>query len=152
MNWLTKYQASLSCDKRTVKLVSLSGEEVLVELVLFGPRKGSCHQITAHIEEVNPPEAIRVVSEFLDVFLEDLPVMPPKRKVEFAIKLILGTTPISKRAYSVRTRIGGTQEVDRRVVGEGLHQTQHLTLGCPIVICGEEGWYEEDVHRLPSSE
>jgi hypothetical protein len=28
MNWLTKYQASLSCDKRTVKLVSLSGEEV----------------------------------------------------------------------------------------------------------------------------
>jgi hypothetical protein len=24
MNWLTKYQASLSCDKRTVKLVSLS--------------------------------------------------------------------------------------------------------------------------------
>jgi hypothetical protein len=33
MNWLTKYQASLSCDKRTVKLVSLSGEEVLVALV-----------------------------------------------------------------------------------------------------------------------
>jgi hypothetical protein len=33
MNWLTKYQASLSCDKRTVKLVSLSEEDVLVELV-----------------------------------------------------------------------------------------------------------------------
>jgi hypothetical protein len=47
MNWLTKYQASLSCDKRTMKLVSLSGEEVLVELVLSRPRKGSCHQITA---------------------------------------------------------------------------------------------------------
>jgi hypothetical protein len=54
MNWLTKYQASLSCDKRTVKLVSLSGEEVLVELVLSGPRKGSCHQVTAHIEEIKP--------------------------------------------------------------------------------------------------
>jgi hypothetical protein len=39
MNWLTKYQASLSCDKRIVKLVSLSGEEVLVELALSGPRK-----------------------------------------------------------------------------------------------------------------
>jgi hypothetical protein len=34
MNWLTKYQACLSCYKRAVKLVSLSGEEVLVELVL----------------------------------------------------------------------------------------------------------------------
>jgi hypothetical protein len=60
MNWLTKYQASLSYDKRTVKLVSLSGE-VLVELVLSRPRKGSCHQVTAHIEEIKPTEAINVV-------------------------------------------------------------------------------------------
>jgi hypothetical protein len=99
MNWLTKYQASLSCDKRTVKLVSLSGEEVLVELILSGPRKGSCHQITAHSEEVNPLEVIKVVSELLDVFPKDLPGMPPERKVEFAIELIPGTAPISKRAY-----------------------------------------------------
>jgi hypothetical protein len=28
MNWLTKYQASLSCDERTMRLVSLSGQEV----------------------------------------------------------------------------------------------------------------------------
>jgi hypothetical protein len=101
MNWLTKYQASLSCDKRTVKLVSPSGEEVLVELVLSGPRKGSCHQVTARIEEIKPSEAINVVSEFLDVFPEELPGMPPERKVEFAIELIPGTAPISKRAYRV---------------------------------------------------
>ena len=56
MNWLTKYKASLSCDKRIVKLVSLSGEEVLVELVLSGSRKGSCHQVTAHIEDIKPSE------------------------------------------------------------------------------------------------
>jgi hypothetical protein len=101
MNWLTKYRASLSCDERTVKLVSLSGEEVLVELVLSGPRKGSYHHITTHIEEIEPSEAITVVSEFPDVFLEDLLGMPPERKVEFAIELIPGTTPISKRAYRV---------------------------------------------------
>jgi hypothetical protein len=85
MNWLTKYQASLSCDKITVKLVSLSGEEVLVELILSGPRKGSCHQVTAHIEEIKPLEAINVVSEFPDVFPEELSGMPPERKVEFSI-------------------------------------------------------------------
>jgi hypothetical protein len=101
MNWLTKYQASLSCDKRTVKLVYLSGEKVLVELVLSGPRKGNCHQVTAHIEEIKPSEAINVVSEFPDVFPEELPGMPPERKVEFAIELIPGTAPISKRAYRV---------------------------------------------------
>jgi hypothetical protein len=101
MNWLTKYQASLICDKRTTKLVSSSGEEVLVELVLSGPRKGSCHQVTTHIEEIEPSEAINVVSEFLDAFPENLPGMLPKRKFEFAIDLKPGTAPISKRAYRV---------------------------------------------------
>jgi hypothetical protein len=91
MNWLTKYQASLSCDKRTVKLVSLSGEEVLVELDLSGSRKGSCHQVITCIEEIKPSEAIKVVSEFPDVFPEELPGMPPEKKVEFAIELIPGT-------------------------------------------------------------
>jgi hypothetical protein len=28
MNWLDKYQAVISCDKRTIKLMSLLGEEV----------------------------------------------------------------------------------------------------------------------------
>jgi hypothetical protein len=37
-----------------VKLVSLSGEGGLVELVLSGPRKGSYHQVTAHIEAIKP--------------------------------------------------------------------------------------------------
>jgi hypothetical protein len=43
----------------------------------------------------------RIVSEFPDVFSKELPGMPPKRKVEFAIELIPGTAPISKRAYRV---------------------------------------------------
>jgi hypothetical protein len=39
--------------------------------------------------------------------------MPPKRKVEFAIELILGTAPYFQESpSSVRTRIGGTQEAD----------------------------------------
>jgi hypothetical protein len=53
-------------------------------------------------KEANPLEAIRVASDFPDVFLEELPGMPPERKVEFAIELIPGTAPIfSRRAYRV---------------------------------------------------
>jgi hypothetical protein len=84
-----------------VKLISLSGEEVLVELVLSRPRKGSYHQVTAHIEEIKPSEAINVVSELPDVFPEELPGMPPERKVEFSIELIPSIALISKRAYRV---------------------------------------------------
>ena len=63
------------------------------------PRKGRCHQISVHSEEVNPLGVIRVVSEFPYVFPEELPGMPPERKVEFVIELIPGTAPICKRAY-----------------------------------------------------
>jgi hypothetical protein len=42
---------------------------------------------------------IRVVRDFLDVFPEELPGMPPDKEVEFVIDLLHGTAPISKRPY-----------------------------------------------------
>jgi hypothetical protein len=101
MNWLDKYQAIINYDKRIVKLVSPLGEEVVAELISREPRKGSCHQMAIDSKEPDSLEIIKVVSEFTDVFPEDLPGMPPERKVEFAIELLPGTAPISKRAYRV---------------------------------------------------
>jgi hypothetical protein len=40
-----------------------------------------------------------VVQDFPDVFLEELPGMPPDRDIEFLIELLPGTPPISKRSY-----------------------------------------------------
>jgi hypothetical protein len=39
MNRLDKYQAVISCDKRTIKLMSPLGEEVVIELVRLSQRK-----------------------------------------------------------------------------------------------------------------
>jgi hypothetical protein len=110
MNWLMKYEANVSCDKRTVTLKSPLGEEVVAELRMPKTVKGDCHQISVDSKEANPLEAIRVVSDFPDVFPEELTGMPPDRKVEFAIELIPGTAPISKRAY----RVSGPELVDSR--------------------------------------
>jgi hypothetical protein len=41
-------------------------------------------------------ENILVVEEFMDVFPEELPGMPPEREVEFYIDLIPRTAPIAK--------------------------------------------------------
>jgi hypothetical protein len=100
-NWLDKYQAVISCDKRTIKLMSPLGEEVVIELVPPEPRKGSCYQMAIDSSEADPLETIKVVSEFPDVFPKDLPGMPPERKVELSIELLPRTAPISKRAYKV---------------------------------------------------
>ena len=45
MNWLDKYQTVISCDKRTIKLMSPLGEEVVTELVPPEPKKGGCYQM-----------------------------------------------------------------------------------------------------------
>jgi hypothetical protein len=108
MNWLDKYQAVISCDKRTIKLVSPLGEEVVTELVPPEPKKGNCYQMAVDSSEANPIESIKVVSQFLDVFPKDLSGMPPERKVEFAIELLPGIAPIFKRAY----RISGPELVE----------------------------------------
>ncbi|GJW73337.1 putative reverse transcriptase domain-containing protein [Tanacetum coccineum] len=49
--------------------------------------------------EMKNTKDVSVVNDFLDVFLEDFPGIPPKRQVEFRINLIPGATPISKTPY-----------------------------------------------------
>jgi hypothetical protein len=102
MNWLHINQATISCDKRTVKLVSPSRKEVVTELFMPDLEEGACHHMSIDGKKKSKLlEAIRVVSDFPNVFHEDLLGMPPERKVEFAIDLEPGTTPISKRTYRV---------------------------------------------------
>jgi hypothetical protein len=46
---------------------------------------------------------IRTIFEFLNVFPEELPGMPPDREIEFVIELVPGTAPIFKRPYRIVT-------------------------------------------------
>jgi hypothetical protein len=46
-------------------------------------------------------EDIHVIREFLDVFPDDLPRMPPERAIEFKIELQPGTAPIAKAPYKM---------------------------------------------------
>jgi hypothetical protein len=54
---------------------------------------------TANATLAKAIEDIPIVCEFLDVFSDDLPGLPPDREVEFKIELIPGTAPISRRPY-----------------------------------------------------
>jgi hypothetical protein len=90
MDWLTKHNGIISCADKTILLTDHQGKSV------------SC--------KAQPPtqdpmvfslaaESISVVEEFMDVFPEELPGMPPEREVEFYIDLLPGTAPIAKRPY-----------------------------------------------------
>ena len=44
-------------------------------------------------------ENIPVVQEFLDVFPEEIPGLPPKRDIDFIIELLPGASPVSRAPY-----------------------------------------------------
>ena len=46
-------------------------------------------------------EEVRVVCEFPDVFLEELPSIPPVRAIDFVIELEPSTEPISRHPYKM---------------------------------------------------
>jgi hypothetical protein len=153
MNWLDKYQAIISCDNRTIKLMSPPGEEVVAELVSPKPRKGGCHQMAIDSKEADLLKTIKVVSEFPDVFPKDLLGMPPERKVEFAIELLPSTVPISKRAY----RVSGPELVVLKKQIDELSEKGYIRpstspWAAPVLFMEKKRWHQEDVHRLSSFE
>jgi hypothetical protein len=95
MNWLAQHKAILNTDLRTIRL-SYDQEEVLLPIPVAIPAKPIGRVYEAIIPEI---QDIPVVCEFPDVFLEDLPRLPPERDVEFVIELKPGTAPISRRSY-----------------------------------------------------
>jgi hypothetical protein len=61
--------------------------------------KAASNRIELNHLDVASTLDIRTVSEYSDVFLEELPRMPPDHEIEFAIELVPGTAPILKRPY-----------------------------------------------------
>jgi hypothetical protein len=109
MSWLRKIKAIIHCGRGTVELTSPKGERFDVEITVTT----STRRATFFIDVEFVGNNIRVVRDFLDVFLEELPGMPPEREVEFVIDLLPGTAPISKRPY--RMSVEELQELKKQL-------------------------------------
>jgi hypothetical protein len=69
----------------------------------------------------NSLEEIGVVQEYLDIFPEELPDVPPDHDIEFIIDLLPGTPPISMRPYRMPANELGIEEADCRVVIKSIY-------------------------------
>ena len=78
----------------TIDLLYSSGNRVLLSL---DKMESGLYALPS--TKVTVLEDIPVVCEYPDVFLEELPGMPPDREVKFVIELMPGTAPISKQPY-----------------------------------------------------
>ncbi|XP_057981241.1 uncharacterized protein LOC131166682 [Malania oleifera] len=113
MDWLAAYYASIDCHKKEV-VFRLPGEQeyryvgtcmhsspqmlstIQVRRLLLEGCQGYLAYVNEALEGELKLEDISIVRDFPEVFLEDLPRLPPDREVEFAIDLLPGMVPFSK--------------------------------------------------------
>jgi hypothetical protein len=121
MDWLSKFDARLQCRDQRVYLKDPKGKKVIykgmttqkgiklisaMRLVNLHRKGNQIFLCSVTITKSSLPklEEVQVVNEYVDVFPEELPGIPPERDVEFTIELMPGAGPIAKAPY--RSRVG----------------------------------------------
>jgi hypothetical protein len=89
----------INCAKKAVRLTTSSGKEVEYVAENLVTDKTTSNRIVLNHLYATSTLDIRIVSEFPDVFPEELPGMPPAHEIEFLIELVPGTAPIFMRPY-----------------------------------------------------
>ena len=112
MGWLTVSRVVIGCERRRVTAYTQDGTRVVFqggkhdilpqtvyESKCQGQLAGWLASLTLEDEERSNLDLPRVVCKYVDVFLDELPGLPPQRVVNFGIKLHHGTLPISMILY-----------------------------------------------------
>jgi hypothetical protein len=118
MDWLEQHKAVLDCytkvlsykdnlgTARTTQGIPkpVSVRQVLAMQLKKCIRKGSqvyAIQVMNLLEKEDKPklEDFVVLREFRDMFVDEIPELPPRREIDFSIDLLPGSTPISKAPY-----------------------------------------------------
>nr|GEX05122.1 putative reverse transcriptase domain-containing protein [Tanacetum cinerariifolium] len=89
MDWLVKHDAAIVCGEKVVRI--LYGNKLLIVKSDKGVSRLkfiSC--IKAHVP---------VIHDFPEVFPEEFPRLPPPRKIDFQIDLVLGAAPVARAPY-----------------------------------------------------
>ncbi|GKB29847.1 putative reverse transcriptase domain-containing protein, partial [Tanacetum coccineum] len=98
MDWMAKNHAVIVCNEKVVRIPH--GDEVLI--IQSDDING---RIMSKKEEDKSEEKrledVPIVQNFLEVFPEELPGLPPTQKVEFQIDLVPGAAPIAQAPYQL---------------------------------------------------
>jgi hypothetical protein len=134
MNWLSKHKGMINCAKKAPRLTTSSGKEVeYVAENLVTDKVASNRIVLNHLDAASTLD-IRTVSEFPDVFLEELPGIPPDREIEFVIELVPSTAPIFKRPYRMAAnQLAELKEQLQELLDRGYIRPSASPWGAPVI-------------------
>jgi hypothetical protein len=128
-NWMTLHQVVLDVPSRIVEINS----PFCGSFTLFLPSHDSTQSCAFSMMEL-PLKKIPLVCEYVDVFLDELPGMPPDRDIEFAIELQPGMTPISKRPYRMPpAELAELKKQLQDLLDKGFIRPSTSPWGCPTL-------------------
>ncbi|XP_024961123.1 uncharacterized protein LOC112501660 [Cynara cardunculus var. scolymus] len=116
MDWLSRHRTTIDCNTKQIMFGDIDNLEAIFQggtpkedvsaVVSITVKQYTWQKNESFLAALQDPEhviptsaSIHVVSEYLDVFPDDLPGIPPVREVEFTIDLVPGASPISKAPY-----------------------------------------------------
>nr|GEW14941.1 reverse transcriptase domain-containing protein [Tanacetum cinerariifolium] len=101
-------------------------------------------------------KVVPIVKDFLEVFLEDLPGLPPARLVEFQIDLILGVAHVARAPYRLASsKMKELSEQLQELSDKGFIRPNSSPWGASIggqISNNNNGWLEENLKEEPEEE
>nr|GEZ08915.1 putative reverse transcriptase domain-containing protein [Tanacetum cinerariifolium] len=131
MDWLSNHQAVIVCFKKIVQIPLPNGEILKVQ----GKRPEKDPRFLSCMKSGEKKiEYIPIVCNFLDIFLDALLGLPPKREVEFRIDLIPGALPVVRSSY----RLAPFEMLElsnqlKELQDNGFIQPSHSPRGAPLI-------------------
>jgi hypothetical protein len=117
MEWLATHKSRLDCYHKSLECVSKEGKRITLQGILkpVSVRQISALQMRKYFRKGCPLYAIEVLKtiegakpspddhpilrEYIDVFLEEVPGLPPRSDIEFSIELAPGAVPVFRTPY-----------------------------------------------------
>jgi hypothetical protein len=131
MDWMSDHGAHIDCEEKTVSIRKPGGGRIT-----YQADKHTHVEIGIQLNSLKEAklEDIPVVNEFLDVFPQELPGMPPDQEIEFTIDLKPGTTPISQAPYKMGPKeLKELKEQLDELESKGFIQESISPWGLPVI-------------------
>ncbi|XP_074347077.1 uncharacterized protein LOC141685899 [Apium graveolens] len=158
MDWLSEHRATIDCQGKRVIFGDADKQEFVYQgsqpkgdVKLISSLKASkllskgCDGYLAFVKDTSKDEPriedYPVVREYEDVFLDELPGLPPHREVEFTIELVPGAEPISKAPYRmVPLELQELKEQLQELLDRGFIRPSVSPWGAPVL-----KWHSWDI-------